>query len=142
MLAHKGQVHYSQGRDRWEGIDHHLTHLNNTFPKHCDCSSTATWLLWDAIARTYGVRDLVNHAGWKAGYTGTMQGGGKQVKHDSNLLIGDCVFYGDQGGGISEHVAVYIGGGKVFSHGSEGGPYILPLDYRRDRRKNLNRRYI
>jgi hypothetical protein len=30
----------------------------------------------------------------------------------------------------------------VFSHGSEGGPYILPLDYRRDRRKNLNRRYI
>lgn len=140
MVARKGIIHYSQGTNRWEGITHRCTHMHGTFPRHCDCSSTATWMLWDAIARPYGVRDLVNHANWHAGYTGTMQHGGKAVKHKSNLKIGDCIFYGDQGGGVSEHVAIYVGGGRVFSHGSEGGPYFLPVDYRRDRR--IMRRYI
>lgn len=140
MLANKDAVHYSQGANRWEGIRDRDTHLRGTYPKHCDCSSTATWMLWDAIARSYHVHDIVNHAEWTAGYTGSMYQNGVLVKHDSNLKIGDLIFYGDQGGGIPEHVAVYIGGGHVFSHGGEGGPYILPLDYRRDRR--MSRRYI
>lgn len=140
MVANKSIIHYSQKSDRWEGINTRRTHLTNTYPKHCDCSSTATWMLWDAMARPYGVRDLVNHANWKAGYTGTMQKGGKAVHSKSNLKVGDCIFYGDQGGGISEHVTVYVGGGMVFSHGSEGGPYFLPVDYRPDRR--IMRRYI
>lgn len=140
MVSNKLRVHYSQGSDRWMGIVRRLTHLHNQYPTRCDCSSTATWMLWDAMARPYGVRDLVNHADWKAGYTGTMQKGGKAVHSKANLKVGDCIFYGDQGGGITEHVAVYIGGGKVFSHGSEGGPYILPVDYRSDRR--IMRRYI
>lgn len=140
MMAHKSIIHYTQGPSRFEGIVTKRTHLHNTFPKHCDCSATHTWLLWDAIARPYGVRDLVNHANWLAGYTGTMYKSGKAVKHDSNLKVGDGIFYGDQGGGIPEHVATYIGGGIVFSHGSEAGPYILRLDYRSDRR--MSRRYI
>jgi cell wall-associated NlpC family hydrolase len=140
MITHKREIHYSQGPDRWEGIDGRRTHLNNTYPKHCDCSSTSTWMLWDAMGRPYGVRDVVNGANWRAGYTGTQYDHGKRVKHDSNLKIGDLIFYGDQGGGIPEHVAVYVGGGFVFSHGSEGGPYILRLDYRHDRRQS--RRYI
>lgn len=140
MVRNKNSIHYSQRGDRWEGIDNRCSHMKNTYPKHCDCSSTATWMLWDAIARTYHVHDIVNHANWKAGYTGTMYKSGKAVKHDSNLKIGDLIFYGTQAGGIPEHVAVYIGGGLVFSHGSEGGPYILRLDYRRDRR--MSRRFI
>jgi len=140
MMAHKGSVHYSQNSNRWEGIVHRNTHLHNTFPRHCDCSSTTTWMLWDAMARPYGVRDLVNGANWNAGYTGTQYSHGKRVKHDSNLKVGDLIFYGDQGGGVPEHVAIYVGGGHVFSHGSERGPYILPLDYRPDRRQS--RRYI
>lgn len=140
MLADKANVHYSQGPDRWEGISHHLTHLRNEYPKRCDCSSTATWLFWDAMGRAYGVGDIVNHAHWAAGYTGTMYQSGKEVKHDSNLKIGDLIFYGDQGGGIPEHVAVYVGGGHVFSHGGEAGPFILRLDYRPDRR--MSRRFI
>lgn len=140
MIAHKNEIHYSQEADRWEGIQHELTHLNNEFPRHCDCSSTMTWLLWDAMGRPYHVPDIVNHAQWRAGWTGSMYTNGKEVKHDSNLKIGDGIFYGDQGGGIPEHVAGYIGGGLVFSHGSEAGPYILGLDYRRDRR--MSRRYI
>ena len=140
MLLNKHAIHYSQGADRWEGIAHRCTHLHGTYPHHCDCSSTTTWLLWDAMGRPYGVRDLVNGTNWSRGYTGTQYNHGKQVKHDSNLKIGDLIFYGDQGGGVPEHVAMYIGGGMVFSHGSEGGPYILRLDYRPDRRQS--RRYI
>jgi hypothetical protein len=142
MMQHQAAIHYTQGPRRWEGIDHRCNHLDGTFPHHADCSSTLTWLIWDAIARSYHVHDLVNHAAWKAGYTGTAQSGGKQVKHESNLLIGDGIFYGDQGGGISEHTAIYIGGGHVFSHGGESGPFILPMDYRKDRRRELMRRYI
>lgn len=140
MVAHKDQVHYTQGVQRWEGISQHLSISRGQFPRHADCSSTATWMLWDGMHRPYGVRDLVNQADWRAGYTGSMYTHGIGVKHDENLKIGDLVFYGDQGGGIPEHVAVYIGGGLVFSHGSEGGPYILGLDYRRDRR--MSRRFI
>jgi hypothetical protein len=140
MVQDKDKVHYSQRSDRWVGINSHLTILKGQYPKTCDCSSTATWMLWDAMHRPYGVRDLVNGANWTAGYTGTMFTRGKRVVHDENLKIGDLIFYGNQGGGIPEHVAMYIGGGCVFSHGSEGGPYILKLDYRSDRR--MSRRYI
>jgi len=140
MMRHTGEIHYSQSPNRWEGINNHLTVIKGQFPRHCDCSSTATWMLWDAMARPYGVRDLVNGLNWRAGYTGTQYTKGKAVVHDKNLKVGDLIFYGNQGGGVPEHVAIYIGGGKVFSHGSEAGPYILGLDYRRDRR--MSRRYI
>lgn len=140
MMQHPAEIHYSQGPNRWEGINNKLTATKGQYPRHGDCSSTATWMLWDAMHRPYGVRDLVNGAAWRAGYTGTQYTRGKAVEHDKNLKIGDLIFYGNQGGGIPEHVAVYIGGGKVFSHGSEGGPYILGLDYRSDRR--MSRRYI
>jgi len=43
---------------------------------------------------------------------------------------------------VPEHVAMYVGGGKVFSHCGEGGPYILPIDYRPDRRRGNARRYF
>jgi cell wall-associated NlpC family hydrolase len=140
MVRNKDRITYSQGSDRWVGISKELTISKNEFPRTCDCSSTATWMLWDAMHRIYGVRDLVNRADWRAGYTGTMYQHGKQVIHDKNLRVGDCIFYGDQGGGIPKHVTVFIGGGNVFSHGSQGGPYILDIDYRSDRR--MSRRYI
>lgn len=140
MVDNKRYVHYSQQPVRWSGIRYGLTITANQYPSVCDCSSTATWMLWDALHRPYDVRDLVNGQDWKGGWTGSMYRRGKAVVHDKNLKIGDLIFYGNQGGGIPEHVAVYVGGGKVFSHGSEGGPYILDLDYRRDRR--MSRRYI
>jgi hypothetical protein len=140
MVAHKSSVHYTQGPTRWAGINYKLTITKGQYPRRCDCSSTSHWMLWDAMARPYGVRDLVSHLAWQGGWTGSMYQNGKRVVHDENLKIGDQIFYGDQGGGIPEHVATYVGGGKVFSHGSEGGPYILDLDYRKDRR--MSRRYI
>lgn len=140
MVAHKNEIFYSQEADRMEGIAKKLTITKGQFPKHCDCSSTAYWMLWDGMARPYGVRDLVSHSGWRASYTGSQYKNGKAVVHDANLKIGDLIFYGDQGGGIPEHVCVSLGGRLVFSHGSMGGPYLLDLDYRDDRR--MTRRYI
>ena len=67
MVVHKDQIHYSQESDRWEGIHRRLTITKGQFPRHCDCSSTSTWMLWDAIRRTYGVQDLVNRLGWHGG---------------------------------------------------------------------------
>lgn len=54
-----------------------------------------------------------------SGYTGTMQGSGKKIAlNESAMLAGDCTFYGDQGGGASSHVAMYLGSGRLFTFGS------------------------
>src|ERR1700752_518069 len=143
MVAHKDQVAYSQGGNRMVGVRRKLSIVKGKYPHTCDCSSTAYWMHFDAVHRPFGIRDLLCHAGGNPNatiYTGTMYRNGKPVQHDSNLKIGDLIFYGDPGGGIPEHVAVYIGGGKVFSHGSMGGPYILNMYYRPDRR--MAKRYI
>ena len=71
----------------------------------------------------------VNGAGWAAGYTGTQAMHGRVVSLDA-LEVGDLVFYGRAW--PYGHVAGYVGGGKVISHGSEGGPYLLPVRYRSD----------
>jgi hypothetical protein len=143
MVAHKNQIDYSQEYNRQDAMRRHLTVLKGQYPAHADCSSTVWWMLWDALARPYGVRDLVCHVNWNPNglvYTGSMYKNGKAVVHDSSLKIGDLIFYGDQGGGIPEHVAMSMGGTIVFSHGSDGGPYLLNLDYRGDRR--MSRRFI
>lgn len=145
MVRRKETIHYSQGANRQVGVRNHLSIIHGDFPRTCDCSSTSWWMLFDALRRPYGIRDIVCHTspGWNPDglvYTGSMYRHGKAVIHDKNLKIGDLIFYGDQGGGVPEHVAMYMGGGKVFSHGSEGGPYILDIDYRPDRR--MSRRFI
>lgn len=144
MVKHKDQIDYSQAYDRQDAMRKHKTITRGEYPAHADCSSTSWWMLWDAMGRNYKVRDIVcKTQGWNPNqtvYTGSMYRNGKAVVHDRNLKIGDLIFYGDQGGGIPEHVAMYVGGGKVFSHGSDGGPYIIDLDYRSDRR--MSRRFI
>jgi hypothetical protein len=134
-------VHYTQSASRWEGIDKKLNAKRGQYPKHADCSSLATWCLWNGLYLPFHVRDTVNGAKWKAGYTGTMLKHGKEVEHLENVLRGDCVIYG---GGTGKHTAIIVGvkNGKpmVISHGSEGGPYYLAYDYRSD--VNEIRRFI
>lgn len=130
LLANPASVHYSQGPDRWEGINHHLIASHGQYPKHGDCSSTATWVLWNALYVPFGVKDVVNGEHWQAGYTGTMLQCGKEVRYERSLRVGDLVIYGS--GAPGEHVAMYLGGGKVGSHGSEAGPFLLPVRYRPD----------
>lgn len=139
MLEHPGAIHYTMGAGRWEGLNHHYRVARGQYPKHGDCSSTATWMLWNALThalKDLSITDVVNGARWQAGYTGTMVEHGRPLSKPTQP--GDCVFYG--GGWPYHHVAVYLGGGYVFSHGSEGGPYKLPWRYRSDVRKV--RRYI
>jgi cell wall-associated NlpC family hydrolase len=55
---------------------------------------------------------------------------GKRVNSPRNWKRGDCFIYGSDWPG--KHVAVYIGGGYVISHGSEAGPFKLHWNYRPD----------
>lgn len=139
LMEHPGSVHYTQGASRWSGIDQHKTDLHHILPFYGDCSSTATWLLWRAFHFVHpGMRDLVNGENWRAGYTGTIADHGKRVVYDASIKVGDLILYGPAP--TYSHVAVSIGGRRVFSHGSEGGPYILDMDYRGDR--GPTRRFI
>lgn len=132
-LQHKASVHYTQDARRWEGINKGLRAIEGEYPHYADCSSLTTWALWTATRR-WGLQDFVNGYGWKGGYTGTQVNHGTRVTN-GYYLYGDLAFYGDQGGGVPKHVAMLIGrrdGGRVISHGSEGGPYLLHLNYRSD----------
>jgi hypothetical protein len=127
-LERAPSLHYTQGAKRWEGIAKKLKAWKGQCPAYADCSAFATWCLWNALDH-FHLKDIVNGADWKGGYTGTQLQHGRVVKYGKKPL--DLVLYG-QKGTTGEHVAVYVGGGKVISHGSEGGPYLLRWDYRPD----------
>lgn len=53
------------------------------------------------------------------GYTGTMQDRGRRLELEAApLAAGDCVFYGDQGGGIAAHVVMMLDASRLFTFGS------------------------
>lgn len=129
FMVNPDAIHYTQGPLRWEGIDHHLRIAKGEIPHHGDCSSTHSFLLWNGLTHVHpGISDIVNGERWLGGFTGTIARHGKQVHRIENLKVGDAVLYGP--GPNFEHVATAIGGGRVFSHGGEAGPFILPADYR------------
>lgn len=135
-VAHEPEIHYTQMSGRWEGIDKKLKAYRGEYPTEADCSAFTTWCIWNGLDH-YGVRDTVNGTRWTSGYTGTQKTHGKPVNLRINWRSGDLVHYGASTG---SHVAIYIGGGKVISHGSEGGPMVLSWDYRSDFAET--RRYI
>jgi hypothetical protein len=117
----KDALHYTQDGRRMEGVRNGVRPPRH--PSWEDCSSFATWCYWAA-----GAPDP-NGSGYDGfGYTGTQVQHGKTT---NSPRPGDLVFYG--GGAVPSHVAVYVGNGKVVSHGSEPGPYLLAIDYRGDR---------
>jgi|SRR5437868_9307067 len=128
-------IHYTQGAKRWQGIDNHLKSWRGEYPKYADCSAFTTWCLWNGLDH-FHVRDVVNGAAWKSGYTGTQLDHGERIDGRFKPQRADLVLYGT--GYPGHHVAIVIGRRKadgklmVVSHGSEGGPYFLPFDYRSD----------
>ena len=68
----------------------------------------------------------MNGLKWEGGYTGTMTKFGERVEQ-KDLLTSDAVFYGGSLT-IPAHIAMYIGSGKVISHGMEGDPKVYPLN--------------
>lgn len=124
FYAHGAHCHYTQGprrmtivRDRLHSLDGHELYE--------DCSSACTGWYWMAGAPDPNGRDYDLE-----GFTGTLWDRGRLVTLD-RAQPGDLVFYKSPSypGYPYAHVAVYIGGGKVISFGSEP-PRILPVDYR------------
>ena len=130
MFDNRGAVHYTQGPSRWEGIRRRLRYASHRFPHNADCSSAYTWCLWNALTSVGGMnfRDVVNGSDWSGGFTGTMLSHGKPVSLNS-LMPGDAILYGT---GSGNHVVMYVGDGKCYSHGSEAGPFFLSYRYRND----------
>lgn len=130
-------LHYTQGPDRFEGIAHRLKAFRGQCPHHADCSAFVTWCIWNGLDH-YGVRDTVNGAHWREGWTGTMVEHGKHVRRESNVLVGDAALYGDPVGRTG-HTAIVVGHhhGRivVVSFGSEAGPFLLDAHYRGDLRQ-------
>ncbi len=118
--SNRDSIHYTQDGRRMEGVRKQIRPPR--FPNWEDCSSFATWCYWAA-----GAPDP-NGLGYNgSGFTGT------QVEHGrvtANPRPGDLVFYGGTSA-VPGHVAVYVGNGRVISHGQESGPMLYPIDYNR-----------
>jgi len=69
----------------------------------------------------------LGYNGW--GYTGTQIQNGRRLSSVTLARPGDLVFYGRYG---ITHVAIYVGNGRVVSHGSESGPLLVSMYYRSD----------
>ena len=136
MLANAAAAHYTEGSERWSGIDDRRLSKDNQFPTYSDCSSSYTWGIWNALAVMLHKSDTLNDAGWHYGYTGTLIEHGLTIPLSTPRLWmpADAMFYGNP----IEHVAPIVGwdprikAHAVIDCGSEGGPYLLPWNYRSD----------
>lgn len=122
---HRAEITYTEGWRRWSGITEQRRAYHHEFPPDADCSSLLAWCYWDAT-RAERSGDFVNGLGWAGGYTGTMTQHGEPVSLDA-LKTADAIFYGGSWE-IPAHVALYIGSGKVISHGMQGDPRIYPVN--------------
>lgn len=118
-----GVIHYTQDGRRMQDFA-----PPPNVPNWTDCSGFATWCY-----KSGGAPDP-NGFGYNGyGYTGSMIEHGHVITTPVKACL---VFYGHP----VDHVAVYVGSGRVVSHGSEAGPMLLSLSYRGD--FNHMRRYF
>jgi hypothetical protein len=113
-------IHYTQSSMRMQGVRERKK--PPLYPSWEDCSSITTWYYWVANAPDPNG----NHYNL-LGYTGTLASNGHATTHPKP---GDIILYGSVF--PYHHVAVYIGGGRCISHGSEIGPLMLSAYYRPD----------
>lgn len=124
--ANRYQIHYSQVRPMQ---DMNTTIAGPWFNITWDCSTFVTECskVGKVPDPNYGVNSSRQYNGW--GFTGTLIQHGQSI-NSTNLRVGDFVFYGRDYYGNPTHVAMYVGDGRVVSHGSEPGPLVLPWNYR------------
>lgn len=132
MVSNKDRVNYTEGPERWEAITQRLRIVEGRYLTYGDCSSTATWLLWNGLTHINPqMPDIVNGEDWRpGGVTGTIAQHGMLVQEDA-LRVGDLILYGPPP--AYEHVTVALGGGMCFSHGGQAGPFKCIINYRPDR---------
>jgi cell wall-associated NlpC family hydrolase len=121
----RANEHYTEGPKRWSGITGKV--CPTKAPEYSDCSSFVTWIYWTLFGNG---NDFMNGEGWSGGYTGTLDQHGTQVPMSVNdLQIGDLCFYYHP----MHHVAIYVGGGKVVTHGMDPVGYYAwnyaPVDF-------------
>lgn len=127
------RINYTQGPQRWEGIERRCDPRKGEYPRNADCSAHNTWCLWVPLFLVFGLEDIVNGQNWKAGYTGTQLNHGRNVTANDSRK-GDLVLYGKPGT-TGAHVAIVVRKGPnplVVSHGSQSGPHLLAFNYRKD----------
>ena len=118
-----GVIHYTQDGRRMTDFA-----PPPNVPNYTDCSGFATWCY-----KSGGAPDP-NGFGYNGyGFTGTMIQNGHVITTPQKACL---VFYGHP----VDHVAIYVGSGRIVSHGSEAGPLLLDLNYRGD--YNHMRRYF
>lgn len=131
MINMNAHIGYTWSPARWSGINGHV-HPPHV-PPWADCSSATTYLFWEARVTVRGSAgaDIVNGLNWKAGNTATQINHGRRHKLGSKAWIPGrtLLFYG---GKVITHVTLWLGLGKVFSHGTQTGPKYLDWDYRHD----------
>ena len=54
-LANKEHTHYTEGPLRWDGIKNRRNAEIGQFPEYSDCSSFATWCLWNGLVLRFGL---------------------------------------------------------------------------------------
>lgn len=126
LYHHAPAVHYTQGAQRWQGIQTKRKAYLGKYPIWCDCSSAYSWTGWNA-ADHFNLPDIFNGQHFTAGFTGTLLVHGVGI---SKPVPGCAIIYGKAWPGV--HVAEYAGDGKAFSHGSEAAPFFVDYDYRAD----------
>lgn len=134
MIDRNASIGYTWDPARWSGINGRV-HPPKV-PPWADCSSATTYLFWEArvFIRGSAGTDLVNGLNWKAGNTATQINHGKRHQLGMRAWIPGrtLLFYGrSERAGIT-HVTLWLGFGKVFSHGSQTGPKYLDWNYRDD----------
>jgi hypothetical protein len=88
-----------------------------------DCSEFWKW------CRRCGGMSPGDNYGWAYGNTESLKQFGHRIT-SAQLRIADAAFYGVGSTSDPFHMALYAGGGMVYSHGSSAGPYFLPMGYR------------
>ena len=126
MEDHADAVNYTELGLRWSAINEDRRIADGQYLQYGDCSSTATWLLWNGLThRNRDFPDIVNGAQWRYGWTGTIARHGRRVPSLRQLDVGDLILYGT--GYPYRHVTVALGDGKCFSHGTQAGPFIMDV---------------
>ncbi|HEY7003621.1 MAG TPA: hypothetical protein VH281_05015 [Gaiellaceae bacterium] len=136
-VDHASGIAYTQDLvDRWDGIRNHRSSFRGEFPTGADCSSFATWCLWNALHAHFHLEDIVNGEDWDRGFTGSMRLHGRLVAQTQNVCRGDCVHYDPAPPDFEfEHVTIVVGRNDqgellVASHGGDSGPLVTEHDYR------------
>jgi hypothetical protein len=123
-VQNRGRISYAQVRKYPK---------NGALPVRTDCSGSSTHILFMG-----GCPNDPHGRGYDGyGYTGTCYQRGHRIALGGKLLPGDCVFYGNQGGGVPSHMVIVIGpGDRALTFGGNPPQFVHISSYWLTNRRN------